>query len=314
VGASTTVDPRCTVSPILVPSCGAWLGASTPSADGRFDYEVGLREYEVVAKRAPDIQHFYKRGASPFPTPAEVALSERPGQTRSLLFYNWKPSTTLTWRQVADGGADVDIATVATSIAAYPHPLFLAVYHEPENDEGAAGTGMTAADFVDMYRHVVSRLRDLGATNAVFVMNYTGTARWAPAVDRFYPGDDVVDWIGYDPYALAEHTTFEQMLNAPQGDWPGFYEWATATAPGKPIMLAEFGFDAKAGDDVVASLSGAAEVLASDFPMLKALVYWNDSSNAGLHARLDQSDELERAFASFAADPYFALTSTSDAP
>ena len=62
----------------------------------------------------PDILHFYKRDGEPFPTDDEIALAERPGKQRSLLFYNWKPSTTLTWRQVADGGADADIDRVAS--------------------------------------------------------------------------------------------------------------------------------------------------------------------------------------------------------
>src|SRR5215203_6900106 len=73
----TTAKPSCTVSALLVPSCGAWLGASTPSKDGTFDYAVGLDEYEAVAQNEPDIQHFYKRNEEPFPNDEEIALAER---------------------------------------------------------------------------------------------------------------------------------------------------------------------------------------------------------------------------------------------
>ncbi|MGE0141368.1 MAG: glycosyl hydrolase [Ilumatobacteraceae bacterium] len=310
----TTVPEVCEVTEILVPTCGAWLGASTPSADGTFDYETGLQEYEAVVGDSPDIQHFYKRGGAAFPTPAEIALAERPGTARSILFYNWKPSVDHTWREIADGAADDNIAAVAASIAAYPHHLFLAVQHEPEDDAAAGGAGMSASDFVEMYRYVVGRLRELGADNIVFVMNYTGTPRWAPVVDSFYPGDDVVDWIAYDPYALADHTTFSQMLNNPAEGWPGFYEWATAKAPGKPIMLAEFGFDVANRSEAAHDLPSAADVLRDEFPMIKALVYWNDSNDGRLQVRIDQDDQLAAAYTVFARDPYFARVPTSLAP
>jgi hypothetical protein len=311
----TTDAPEvCEVSDILVPTCGAWLGASTPSADGTFDYATGLQEYEAVVGDPPDIQHFYKRGGGAFPTVAEIELAERPGVDRSILFYNWKPSVDRTWREIADGAADDNIAAVAASIAAYPHHIFLAVQHEPEDDAAAGGAGMTAADFVDMYRYVVGRLRELGADNAVFVMNYTGTARWAPVVDSFYPGDDVVDWIAYDPYALAEHTTFSQILNNPADGWPGFYEWATQKAPGKPIMLAEFGFDVANRSEAAHDLPGAAEVLQTEFPMIKALVYWNDHNGGRLQVRIDGDDQLAEAYRQFARDPYFDRVTTALAP
>lgn len=318
--APTTTVPPCTVSDDLVPSCGAWVGASTPSADGTFDYAVGLDEYEAVAGQHTDIQHFYKRGDDLFPTAEEIALSERPGLARSLLFYNWKPSTQLTWREVADGAADATIATVAASLKTYPHHFFLTVYHEPENDEGPAGSGMTAMDYVDMYRHVVGRLRELGVDHAVFVMNYMGFGRWSAAVDRFWPGDDVVDWIGYDPYGFAEHSTLEELLDDPddETDWPGFYTWATTRSPGTPIMVAEWGVDLANQTEAADVLESAAQVLEDEFPMIKAMVYWNDSREGGFEVRIDQPGEAGaaygEAYAEFAADPYFDLTSTADAP
>jgi hypothetical protein len=315
---TTTIEESCTVSELLVPSCGAWLGASTPSRDGTFNYEVGLAEFEAVVGDEPDIQHFYKRDGEQFPTDVEISLAERPGKQRSILFYNWKPSTTLTWRQVADGGADANIDTVAASIAKYPHHMFLTIFHEPENDEQADGSGMTAADYVDMYRHVVQRLRNQGVDNAVFVMNYIGFGTWASAVDRFYPGDDVVDWIAYDPYGLAKHTSFVRLLNDPAEGWPGFYSWATRKAPGKPLMVAEWGFDLPNQPEAAAALESAALVLEYQYPRIKALVYWNDFNEGGFEVRIDQESEEGRtygeAYAQFANDPYFDQTQTDAAP
>jgi hypothetical protein len=310
----------CTVSALLVPSCGAWLGASTAAKSGRLgsaDYAIGLNEYEAVAQNTPDILHFYKSGAAKFPNAAEIAMANRNGKQRSLLLYNWKPSKTLTWRQIADGGADSAIQTVATGLKAYPHKVFLTVWHEPENDLGGVGSGRTAGDYAAMYRYVVTKLRSLGVTNAVFVMNYMGFNKWSTIVDQLYPGDDVVDWIAYDPYGFSTHTDFGAFLDTPRSPWQGFYTWATNKAPGKPIMLGEWGFDLKQAGQAPAVLGGAPTIIEARFPMLKALVYWNDD-NGGFAVRLDQTSLLGlqygQAYSRMANDPYFNATSTAGAP
>ena len=123
------------MSALLVPSCGAWLGASTPSNDGRSTTPSGWPSTRPWPERARHPCTSTSATPTPFPTADEIALSERPGKQRSLLFYNWKPSTTLTWRRGRRRGADDTIAAVAASISRYPHRLFLAIYHEPENDE-----------------------------------------------------------------------------------------------------------------------------------------------------------------------------------
>jgi hypothetical protein len=304
-------DPGCTVSTLLVPSCGAWLGSSIPSKNGRYDYGKGLSEYEAAAQNVPDILHFYKVNGDTFPTSDEVALTRRDGAQASLLFYNWKPSTSLSWRQIADGGADGNIRAVAASLQRYPGRLFLAIHHEPENDQGGPDSGRTPADYVAMYRHVVTMLRDSGVTNAVYVMNFMGFAGWASVADAFYPGDDVVDWIAYDPYAHAGAPTFSALLNRPDGRWPGFYQWAVDKAPGKPIMLGEWAFDLQSQPLAPEALDDAHQVLQEQFPMLKALVYWN-SRTTEYDYRLDQQTDAGVAFAAayarLANQQYFNAT------
>jgi hypothetical protein len=307
----------CTVSDLLVPSCGAWLGASTAASSGQknsADYATGLDQYEAIAGNVPDILHFYKSGAAKFPNAAEIAMANRPGKQRSLLLYNWKP-TSGPWSDVAKGSADSAIATVAASLKAYPHKLFLTIWHEPENDVGAAGR--SEADYVSMYRYVVTKLRSLGVTNAVFVMNYMGFSGWSGMVDPLWPGNDVVDWIAYDPYGFKSHHDFGEFLDTASKSWPGFYSWATAKAPGKPIMLAEWGFDLRETTAAPQILDGAVPIIQSRFPMLKALVYWNDD-NGGFGVRLDQTTSLGiaygQAYSRLATNAYFNQTPTAAAP
>ncbi len=301
---------ECTVSPLLVPTCGAWLGTSVPSLDGTFDPEVGLAEYMAATGHDPDIIHLYERATTGFPRDDQLRLVERDDGPDRLFYFSWKPSVDLSWREVADGGADPAIDAVAESLIDFGDRLFLTVFHEPENDVvSTPGSGMTAADYVDMYRHVVTRLRDAGVRNAVYVMTYMGFDRWAPMVDDLYPGDDVVDWIGYDPYGRVADDEFGDLIDRPDGDdWPGFYSWATAKAPGTPIMLAEWGFDLATHEDSPDLLGGAVETLRRDFPEIAALVYWNGSVDR-IDARLANDTAIAERFADaygdFAADPYF---------
>lgn len=319
VDATPPSEPAvCAVSDLIVPDCGAWFGVSSPSLDGEFDYTRGLAEYRSVVATPPDILRFYERGATPFPNAEHRALAEPVGGARSILHFSWKPSLDLTWREIADGGADAALDTVATAIDAYPHRLFLTIHHEPENDVvESEASGMTAADYVAMYRHVATGLRARGVRNAVFVMSYIGFDRWAGMIDDLYPGDDVVDWIAWDPYAVDEIDSFAELVNDADGAWPGFYEWATAKAPGTPLMLAEWGFNLPRQPWAAASLDDAVEVLRARFPAIKALVYWNDRGDR-FDSRLRGDDDSAAAFAvalaDLAADPFFNRVTTAEVP
>ena len=246
-------------------------------------------------------------------------MANRAGRPRSILYFNWKPAPERSWRDIADGLADDAIATVAEGIRSYPHSIFLTIQHEPENDVIAdAASGMTVSDYVAMYRHVVAELRSLGVDNAVYVMNFMGFERWSTMVDDLYPGDDVVDWIAYDPYGFARHNTLTDVLNDPNGEgWPGFYEWARRTAPSKPIMLGEWGFDLATNARAAEIVLEAPTVLPARFPMIKAVVYWNDLGNV-IDARITGDAAYAGAFATslaqVAAHPYFNELSPDDAP
>jgi beta-mannanase len=191
----------------------------------------------------------------------------------------------MTWAAVAAGRADARNDRLARYIdSTFPYKFFLAIWHEPENDVVAtAGSGMTAADYAAMYRHVVLRLRADGVTNAVTVMNYMGFDNWAvqPWFNQLWPGDDVVDWIGIDPYGTGAASGWTArdlatLVNRPQGSFPGFYTWALTRHPGKPMMLAEWGVEY-----VGTNPAGQAHLLADmaqalpSFPNIRALVYFD---------------------------------------
>lgn len=276
--------PACGVSAKLVPDCGLWWGV-VPRAFSGDQNSSGLRIDEAAAQRPFDVFHAYHVNDQLFPTADERSIALEPGRNR-LLYLNWKPATDLTWRQVADGGADARIDREAANIkATYQSKFFMTIWHEPENDVNATpGSGKTAADFAAMFRHTVQRMRADGATNVVFVMNYMGYSRWnnAPWFDQLYPGDDVVDWIGWDPYASGAASgywsgDFAKMVNRTDGQaFPGFYTWASSTHPSKPLMLGEWGVTEDTSNPAgKARFFDSVARQISQFPKFKALFYFD---------------------------------------
>ena len=303
----------CSVSALLVPSCGRWLGAA-PQARSSVRRADALVNFEQRLGAPVDIMHTYHTGNQLFPTPDEVAMAQEPGRNRHLLI-NWKPSGK--WGDIAAGKSDAQIDRLAAHITStFRGKFFLAVYHEPENNVNPqAGSKMTATDFRDMYRHVVQRLREKGVTNAVTVVNYMGAAKWGdePWFGDLYPGDDVVDWVAFDAYAVGEpgfnSGDFASMVNRGQNArWPGMYDWVVKNHPGKPVMLAEWGFGDFAGDPSAKPgfFTGMAGQLAR-FPALKALVYFDSQDAAPFgDTRIDSSQRALAAFKKLSADPAIA--------
>jgi hypothetical protein len=282
---TTSTPPTCSVSAILVPSCGRWWGVAPLQFHWSTPLDKAVAFEESVANRPMDIVHVYHVNGQQFPTPTEIKVATEPGHNR-LLLVNWKPATDMTWAKVAAGGADDRIDAEAAYLKAhFPYPFFLAIYHEPEdNVNPTAGSGMTATDYAAMYRHVVQRLRADGVHNAVTVMDYMGFNKWAGQswFGQLWPGDDVVDWIGLDPYGTANPNDswtahdLNVLVDRQDRYLSGYYHWATTAHPGKPIMLCEWGVQYAANDPTgQANFFDSMDQEVAHYPALKALVYYD---------------------------------------
>ncbi|ADB31790.1 hypothetical protein Kfla_2725 [Kribbella flavida DSM 17836] len=303
-----TTTPRavpttaCTVSALLVPSCGAWFGvAANPLGDESWD--EALPAFEKVLGRPVDIAHYYNSSPKLFPAEDMVRRAREPGKKR-LLLLNWKPEMGRTWAEVAAGDPEVDAAIDAQAQylrTTFPERFFLTIHHEPEEEvEPAAGSGFTAKDYAAMYRRVALRLKAKGVTNAVLVMTYRGAPHWGaqPWFEDLYPGDDVVDWIAEDPYIFGPDPEYSggigQAVNRTQRkypQWPGFYTWATTKHPGKPIMLAEWGVSRNLGEVTRSAVFATMPDQLAAYPQVKALVYWHETDFGDIGAtRLKAGD------------------------
>lgn len=276
----------CTVSDKLVPSCGAWWGASVSGSGTR---AAQLAAFETKTGARTDIYHGYHQVGQMFPTRDEIAIARDPKGKRILLLA-LKPTVRYNWAEVAAGKENAYLDNLARHIKAnYPEKFMMAIHHEPENDvRPAAGSGMTATDFRNMFRHVVQRLKGAGATNVLFVANFQGTQKfhtesWWP---QMYPGDDVVDWLAWDSYSCVKPNPgeacndFAGTVNRRFSDstpWPGFYNWAVKNHPTKPLLIAELGVY-ETGDGRKADFFRTALAQAPNYPAIKAIAYWDSGT------------------------------------
>ncbi len=280
--ASPAAAPRpCTVSAILVPSCGAWWGMFVPADSGGGGLVSAVQAEETQLGRPLDIiQRYHDMSQTPdgiFPNPAEEQIGQH-----HLLLFSWNPTiwsshTFYRWQEIADGALDSSIIIPeAQRLKAYGRPVFLSF--SPEADTGAAIPGEgTIAQYVAAWRHVHDVFTQAGARNVIWVWTTEGYHGHWPAILQMYPGNAYVDWIGWDPYNF--YTCHRNgWLTFAQTVLP-YYRWLLAHHFGdKPFMLPEFGSQASPSDPAQEA-AWYTSILATirAMPNLKALVNWNST-------------------------------------
>jgi hypothetical protein len=313
--AGAESGPRdCTVSRMLVPSCGLWWGVTPGAFSGRPPQQA-LSIFERRTGRTADVFHYFHKGKQLFPTPIEIAIAREPGKRRRLLL-NWKPDDGESWAKVASGSMDGHIDRLSAYIKRnYPERFWLVIHHEPEEEVRLKpGSGYTPADYSRMFRHVVQRFRGNGVKNALFTVAYRGYSNWTvkPWFMQLYPGADVVDWVAFDPYVksaqtpdLASLIDKAAPLEHDQG-YPGFYTWSQSHMPGKPLMMAEWGIlhdHTTAADRVAFFRSVGAQI--KNYPRLKALVYF-EAPHGGLgDSQVHTDRQTLKAFRELGRRPEF---------
>jgi hypothetical protein len=282
---------KCRTGAKLVPTCGILWGVA-PGAHTEESSSSALAQFERKTGRHQAIFHAYHSGTRQvFPTPQEIAISREPGRKRILLL-NWKPEST-SWAKIAKGDRRTDafLDRMAVHLKKnYREKFFFAIHHEAEDQvRERPGSGYTARDYAAMFRHVVKRLRAKGADNVVTVLVHMAyvphtTKSW---FSQMYPGDDYVDWIGFDTYSYSDpgygHGDFNELLNrrsASKPSWPGFYNWVRERHPKKPLMIAEWGvWFSKRNPGHMPDFYREVGKQIKDFPGIKAMVHFETPSN-----------------------------------
>lgn len=223
-------------------------------------------------------------------------------------------------------------ANIAFAKEMFPDtPFFLRFFHEMDAKKGATwGYHDDPTKFHQVWRMIRQRFQDAGVTNAVWVFAPTAwhfNAGTGVSSQDFYPGDDVVDWVGADGYMMYPSpcgpATYRDTEDEFNDIYRAFFEWADPL--NKPIMIPEWGGNASTaelmatnGDSQLKFIESAPQALA-DHPNVGALVYYDNlREDEGCDWRLDRgaSDDdgdgqpdsvLLDAYRDMVADPIFTV-------
>jgi hypothetical protein len=287
---------NCSVSALLVPSCGAYWGIYSRRYGGG-NVETTVKTWESTVGRKFDIVLMYydfsnKNGPGQFPDTAMKNL----GTDRILLFdwesRNFSTGANYKWADIAAGNYDTSVVVPqAQRIKAYGKKVMLGLDHEMDLTYAKHGT---ATEYKAAYKHIRSVFAAQGVNNVVWTWVSSGYIGYGngPKVKSFYPGDAYVDWIGYDPYNFnvchnGAWKTFDQTVKA-------FYDWSAANGLGnKPLLIQEYGM--KTGTEAASRqwYRDIDDVLRAR-TRIKALVRWDSDTSCTL--RIDSGTGLVSEF------------------
>lgn len=218
----------------------------------------------------------------------DTALYERVRQHGSIPVIDWSP-----WDRAAKGSNDQPefqlgdvirgdydpyIRQWARDAAAWGHPLFVRFCHEMNGTWypwSELRNGNSPGEFVAMWRHVHDIFVAEGATNVSWVwsINEVESYQGVP-LDRLYPGDAYVDWVGMSGYNWG--------TGQPRSGWRTFARTFTNTyarlrtmAPDRPLMITELASAEQGGDKGQWIADALGVQLPRNFPAVRAVVWWN---------------------------------------
>jgi hypothetical protein len=215
---------------------------------------------------------------------------------------------------IASGKYDAYITATAENLKAINCPIALRLDQEVNGNWypwGLTTPGMnnTAADYVDMWRHVWNIFNQVGATNVLWVWSpnvQSASHPGLPDLSSTYPGDKYVDWIGVDGYiwnnpAATFKTRFQPTLDQLRG-----------FVPNKPWIVAECGVGT--GASKPAQIQNLIRAVARH-KRLSGMNYFDvDKANDHSNWTFDETSSSLDAFRSAISSPVYGAATPGATP
>jgi len=266
------------------------LGAYLDLAGMNGQQSLALRHQQLG--RDPRILHMYYTWTDPLPDRADL-----PPDT--ILLISWDGTD---YASINNGSQDGLIAAAADALARYRRPVFLRWAWEMNGDWFAWGgpkNGNNPAGYVTAWRHLHDIFVQHDATNVAWVWGPNAgsvpAASWND-MNRYYPGDSYVDWVGVSGYLMGRETPDYLFAGIVRG-----------YGGRKPVMIAETGALEKGGT-VKADWIDQLAAWVKAHPAIGALV-WFDTDNdkgTGKNWRIDSTPTALAAYRRLVADPRFS--------
>ncbi len=325
---TSTPTPTETPTPSPTPT---WTPPPRPVASLNLEGRVGLGVYtpgvpydgfasvyrfeRMVTHKMEYVLWFHAWGDKDrdFPTESVIA-ARRMGLTPVITWEPWQrrfsdptgeqPAYSL--ESIATGEHDAYIRTWAQSARAVGDPIVLRFAHEQSTPVGVKSWYPWQGDpeaYRAAFRHIVTLFREENADNVEFLWSAMWLDDWAPP---YYPGGDVVDWVGTTTLNHGTEITAEWAQWRPFDDlFAGQYQ--AALQWGKPIMVTEVA-TAEAGGDKAAWLRDAFTSFETRYPMVRAVLLLEvtrDREWPNINWSVASSEESLAAFKDAINTPYF---------
>jgi beta-mannanase len=283
---------------LLVPAQGALLGAYVGTGT--------WAQFETLLGRSVPIAHQFFGFNDNWVTTAQTELGRG-----KIPLITWEPWTNgsvgIALDEIINGTHDQTIQARATASKNLGGRFFLRWGHEmngnwyPWDGSHNGANAAAAQKYIAAYRHIHDLFTSAGATNVLWVFcpnvdSVPGDAwnQWS----AYYPGDEYVDWMGFDGYnwgtvqSGSTWRTFPAMVSA---------IYASLAAKNKPIMIPETA-SAEQGGDKAAWIAGILPALQNSFPGIKAFVWFE--TNKETDWRVESSSGARQSFITLANAAY----------
>ncbi|HEY6070157.1 MAG TPA: glycosyl hydrolase [Chthoniobacterales bacterium] len=193
---------------------------------------------------------------------------------------------TFSLQKIIAGEFDADLRAWAREAKSFGSPILIEWGTEPNgnwfgwNGKWNGGTVEGPKRFIAAYRHIVDLMRAEGADNLTWVWHVNWLdepeRKWN-AFENYFPGTDYCDWVALSAYGPTTPLTLDGTESF-EFKMRGAYPRLTKLAPGKPMIIAEFGCDLHNRHvDAVNWTHGALEGLLSNrWPAIVGFCWWNE--------------------------------------
>lgn len=194
---------------------------------------------------------------------------------------------TFSLASIIAGKFDDDLKAWARDAKGFGTPILVEWGTEPNGNwfswNGKWNGGSTAgpANYISAYRHIVDLMRGEGADNLQWVWHVNWLdepeAKWN-RFENYYPGETYCDWVAlsaYGPLTPRAKDGTESLRFKMKTAYPR----VTKVAPGKPIIIAEFGCALNHRRINTEGWAEAAlnDLLGGKWPAVIGFCWWNES-------------------------------------
>ena len=200
-------------------------------------------------------------------------------------------------QKINAGDFDADLRAWAAAARNFGSPILIEWGTEPNGDwfswngKWNGGKKNGPKNYVAAYRHIVDLMRAEGAENLTWVWHVNWDdqpeKKWN-ALENYFPGENYCDWVALSAYGPLTPQTSDG-LESLRFKIDAVYSRLTNIAPGKPMIVAEFGCDLRNPHIKATHWAKAAldDLFSNSWPAIIGFCWWNEGWQNDDHKKHD---------------------------